>query len=158
MQTASDMTKDMMFKLRLDTADRTRLDRVAAYYGLNAAGAIRFLLKREDDRIDTKLAMTAHASSGTLDVNRLMLLEKLEKRERAERAEQEPATVEGWLGQQYPDGHAWLRRSLNTLRREGYIKKTATSGYVLTTVGRYALANIRASAKARDTLGPEDLE
>jgi len=47
-----------MFKLRFDADDRARLDRIAAHYASSHAGAIRMLMKREDDAITAQLATT----------------------------------------------------------------------------------------------------
>ena len=48
-QTA-DMTRDKLFTIRMTEEERERAERVAARYGLNVAGVVRMLLKREDDR------------------------------------------------------------------------------------------------------------
>jgi len=52
------MSKDQMFKLLFDADDRARLDRIAAHYATSHAGAIRMLLKRDDDAITAQLATT----------------------------------------------------------------------------------------------------
>lgn len=39
--------------MRLSEVESQRLDLVAKHYGLNAAGVIRMLLKREEDRVRT---------------------------------------------------------------------------------------------------------
>jgi len=51
MNHASDTLRERIFNLRISAEEQARLERVAAHYGLNAAGVIRFLLKREDDLI-----------------------------------------------------------------------------------------------------------
>lgn len=45
MQTAHNMPKDLMFKLRLEEKDRKRLDAVAAHYEMTAAQTVRTMLK-----------------------------------------------------------------------------------------------------------------
>ena len=45
------MAKTLMFKLRLDDADRERLDRVAEQYSAPAATVIRILIKKEFDAL-----------------------------------------------------------------------------------------------------------
>lgn len=41
----------LLFTMRMSGAERARVERVARHYGLNAAGVVRLLLKREDDAI-----------------------------------------------------------------------------------------------------------
>lgn len=45
------MAKELMFKLRLDEADRGRLDALAEHYSAPAATVIRMLVKRDADAI-----------------------------------------------------------------------------------------------------------
>lgn len=45
------MTKDQIFKLRLDETDRARLDAVAKHHEMTAAQVVRLLVKWEQDRI-----------------------------------------------------------------------------------------------------------
>jgi predicted DNA-binding protein len=45
------MTKDLMFKLRLDDLDRKRLDAVAQHYSAPAATVVRMLIKEKYDGI-----------------------------------------------------------------------------------------------------------
>lgn len=54
MYSDSAMAKDQMFKLRLDAADRARLEAVAEHLSAPAATAIRMLVKREADAIGFK--------------------------------------------------------------------------------------------------------
>ena len=54
--------RERMFTMRLSEEEAKRLDRLAAHYGLNAAGVIRFLLKREDDAIERAEAPVTRAS------------------------------------------------------------------------------------------------
>ena len=49
-----EVARDRLFNMRLSDDESARLDRIAAHYGLNAAGVIRMLLKREDDTIASK--------------------------------------------------------------------------------------------------------
>ena len=51
MQTASDMSKDQTFRLRLDATDKERLDVVAAHYSATASTAVRILIKEKYDAI-----------------------------------------------------------------------------------------------------------
>jgi hypothetical protein len=53
------MTKTLMFKLRLDDADRERLDRVAEHYSAPAATVIRILIKKEFDALGLAAATPA---------------------------------------------------------------------------------------------------
>lgn len=46
------MAKDKTFNLRLDDADRVRLDRVASHFACSAAVAIRMLIKMKSDEIE----------------------------------------------------------------------------------------------------------
>ena len=43
--------RERMFTMRLSDDESRRLDRLSSHYGLNAAGLIRMLLKREDGQI-----------------------------------------------------------------------------------------------------------
>jgi len=52
------MSKDQMFRLRFDADDRARLDRIAAHYAASHSGALRMLIKREDDAITAQSATT----------------------------------------------------------------------------------------------------
>ena len=49
MQTAP--MRERQLNIRLSDQEAARLDRVAEHYGLNAAGVIRMLVKREHDAI-----------------------------------------------------------------------------------------------------------
>lgn len=49
--------------IRLSDEEADRLERVARHYGLNAAGVIRFLLKREDDAIGMAAGRPASAKA-----------------------------------------------------------------------------------------------
>lgn len=42
-----DVTKDLVFRLRLDEDDRASLDEVAAYYSAPAATVVRILIKEK---------------------------------------------------------------------------------------------------------------
>jgi hypothetical protein len=53
------MAKTLMFKLRLDDADRERLDRVAEHYSAPAATVIRILIKKEFDALGLATATRA---------------------------------------------------------------------------------------------------
>ena len=44
-------TRPTSFNIRLSEEEWARLDRLKSHYGINAAGIIRMLLKREDDAI-----------------------------------------------------------------------------------------------------------
>jgi len=50
------VARDRLFNMRLSEDESARLDRIAAHYGLNAAGVIRMLLKREDDSLTSSKA------------------------------------------------------------------------------------------------------
>jgi hypothetical protein len=54
--------RERMFTMRLNEEEATRLDKLATHYGLNAAGVIRMLLKREEDG----LAHLAHRHERTM--------------------------------------------------------------------------------------------
>ena len=49
MQTSS--MRERMFTMRLSDEESARLESVAAHYGLNAAGVLRMLVKREADAL-----------------------------------------------------------------------------------------------------------
>jgi predicted DNA binding CopG/RHH family protein len=48
--------RERMFTMRLSEEESTRLDKLAAHYGLNAAGLIRMLLKKEERGLASELA------------------------------------------------------------------------------------------------------
>ncbi len=48
MQTESMASREKLFTMRLSDEERERAERVAVHYGLNVAGVLRMLLKRED--------------------------------------------------------------------------------------------------------------
>lgn len=43
--------RDRLFTIRMSDEETARLDRIARNYGLNQAGVIRMLIKREDDAL-----------------------------------------------------------------------------------------------------------
>ncbi len=47
-ETAANM-REKLFTMRMSDEESSRLDAVAKHYGLNAAGVIRMLVKREHD-------------------------------------------------------------------------------------------------------------
>lgn len=49
-ETAANM-REKLFTMRMSQEEGNRLDAVAAHYGLNAAGVLRMLVKREFDTI-----------------------------------------------------------------------------------------------------------
>lgn len=51
MHTANSMAKDLMFKLRLDEADRKRLEILSEHFSAPAATVVRMLVKREADAV-----------------------------------------------------------------------------------------------------------
>lgn len=51
MREAATVMREKLFTMRLSTEEAARLDAVAAKYGLNAAGVLRMLVKREFDAI-----------------------------------------------------------------------------------------------------------
>ncbi len=55
MQSAQDM-RERLFTMRMSEEEHVRLERVAVHYGLNAAGLIRMLLKREERTLGPELA------------------------------------------------------------------------------------------------------
>lgn len=59
--------REKLFTIRMSDEERERADLVAAHYGLNIAGVIRMLIKREADSL-------AHAPTNT--VERLAKLER----------------------------------------------------------------------------------
>jgi hypothetical protein len=54
------MAKDKTFNLRLDDADRVRLDRVAQHFACSAAVAIRLLIKMKSDEIEAMPTQAEH--------------------------------------------------------------------------------------------------
>ncbi len=63
MQTGA-VARDRLFNMRLSEEEAGRLERIAAHYGLNAAGAIRMLLKREDDALRAAASATKASKKG----------------------------------------------------------------------------------------------
>lgn len=53
------VARERLFNIRLSEEEAARLDRLASHYGLNAAGVIRMLLKREDDALPTIVPASA---------------------------------------------------------------------------------------------------
>lgn len=51
MQNASAEMRERLFTMRVSEEEAARFDRVAKHYGLNVAGVVRMLMKREDDSI-----------------------------------------------------------------------------------------------------------
>jgi hypothetical protein len=51
MHSAETMTKDLMFKLRLDETDRERLEKLAEHYSAPAATVVRMLIKEKHDEV-----------------------------------------------------------------------------------------------------------
>ena len=49
------VAREKLFNMRLSEEEAARLERLAAHYGLNAAGVIRMLLKREEDALAGKV-------------------------------------------------------------------------------------------------------
>ena len=43
--------RERLFTMRMSDEEHSRLDEVSKHYGLNAAGAIRMLVKREHDAL-----------------------------------------------------------------------------------------------------------
>lgn len=54
MQNAEPMSKDLMFKLRLDANDRERLSALAALYDMSAANVVRMLIKSRHEEVTRK--------------------------------------------------------------------------------------------------------
>ena len=59
------MMREKLFTIRMTDDERARAERVAKHYGLNVAGVIRMLLKREDDanfqgEVTRELVRAAH--------------------------------------------------------------------------------------------------
>jgi hypothetical protein len=55
--------REKLFTIRMTPAERERAERVARHYGLNVAGVIRFLFKREDDQIQREARENAMAKN-----------------------------------------------------------------------------------------------
>jgi hypothetical protein len=51
MHTALDVAKEKMFKLRIDEADKARLDDLAAHYSAPAATVVRMLIKEKHEEL-----------------------------------------------------------------------------------------------------------
>ncbi len=50
--------RERLFTMRMSLEEGTRLDEVAKHYGLNAAGLLRMLVKREHDLLAEKIQVT----------------------------------------------------------------------------------------------------
>ncbi len=59
------VARDRLFNMRLSEDEAARLERLATHYGLNAAGVIRMLLKREDDLIRATAGSATTARKAT---------------------------------------------------------------------------------------------
>ena len=53
MQTAAPLAREKLFNMRMSEEEWARLERVCAHLGVNAAGVIRMLVKREDDKLSS---------------------------------------------------------------------------------------------------------
>lgn len=54
--TYADLVRERLFTMRMSDEESARLDFIAKHYGLNAANAIRMVLKKEEARIRDELA------------------------------------------------------------------------------------------------------
>lgn len=59
-ETAANM-REKLFTMRMSEEESLRLDAVARHYGLNAAGVIRMLVKREHDAVTREKTPAAPA-------------------------------------------------------------------------------------------------
>ena len=111
MQTEA-VTKDLMFKLRLDDHDKKRLDALAEHYSAPAATVVRILIKEKFDAVQELKASTTLELT-PLHETMLMLL-----RDGSAHTPDDLARHPGWNA-------AWrgFNRVLNELRREGYVTK-----------------------------------
>ncbi len=59
----ADVARERLFTMRMSEEEHARLETVAKHYALNAAGLIRMLVKREDDRLRRELYSAAFDGS-----------------------------------------------------------------------------------------------
>lgn len=52
----TEAVREKLFTIRMTDEERARAEAIAQHYGLNVAGAIRMLLKREADALKLKIA------------------------------------------------------------------------------------------------------
>jgi hypothetical protein len=64
MQTGA-VARDKLFNMRMSEEEWGRLEFLAEYYGLNAAGVLRMLMKREVDAVQAKTPETAKKGTKT---------------------------------------------------------------------------------------------
>lgn len=69
--------REKLFTIRMTDEERERAERIARQYGLNVAGVIRMLLKREDDALQ-RTAPTVEPRLGAKDLQALMLKQAAE--------------------------------------------------------------------------------
>ena len=58
---ADPMPKEQAYKIRLDDADRARLDALAAHYAIPVAAVLRMLVKRDADALGLQVKPTKRA-------------------------------------------------------------------------------------------------
>ena len=63
--------REKVFNLRLSDEEAARLDAIATHYGLNAAGVIRMLVKREHDAITPPTIVKLQGPKSAEDIERL---------------------------------------------------------------------------------------
>jgi hypothetical protein len=75
------MTKDLMFKLRLDEADRERLEKLAEHYSAPAATVVRMLIKEKHDEVTGARIKTIFGETHdrTMEAVREMMLPPAER-------------------------------------------------------------------------------
>jgi hypothetical protein len=56
--------RERMFTMRLSAEESARLDALAEHYGLNAAGLIRMLLKKEQRELNETLRLAGRGQPG----------------------------------------------------------------------------------------------
>lgn len=117
MHTASDMPKELIFKLRLDEKDNERLDALVAHHEQPKAGVVRKLIKQEYERLQAETP--AVLSETALEKEHEDILLALR-----DGSEQTRSELTYWLSSWGWDAK-WrgLNRALNDLRRGGFITK-----------------------------------
>ncbi len=119
------VTKDLVFRMRLDDQDRERLDLLAKHYSAPAATVLRILVKEKYDAVKLvegdsfELEAEHTAVLGCLNANTPTSVDDMARE----------LNSEGWEAKM-----KWLPRALNELRRAGYIRRML-SGYMLTPKG-----------------------
>ena len=134
MQTEN-VAKGLIFKMRIDEADKARLDKLAEHYAAPGATVVRMILKEKYDQLEVQKSAMAAAQEDDFRWKEwhdeilgavLNATEPMTRKEIAE--EMPPGYMHSFWKAQFP-------RALNQLTSNGYLRRFK-SGYVITEKGR----------------------